>query len=210
MASIDVQVEADTDDCRCYWNGSNWIFSASDNYEPIAGWYSADFAKYGGGIRFSGITIPTGAKITAAYLTITCSLASAITAVNSVIIGEQSEVAATFSDLADYQARRGTIVDGADDTHITTASVNWNNIAGWALDSPYNSIDIKTILQELVDDYSGLTNADIVLFWDDHADNSDHNTNCRRLSYSHSQDDTKAAKLHIDYTLGRSQGFIIG
>ena len=191
IATLDLQVAADSDDCVVFWC-NNWLISLIGG--QVAGRWDTTHYKYGGGMRFTNVFIPKGATIISAYLT----FLSALTAggvVNTVIIGQKTGNALTFSTLADYQARRGTIVGGANNNNITLASVSWNNIAGWAANVEYNSPELKTIIQEIVNQ-SDWANA-LVLFWDDHAGNSSY----IRSAYGYYNSPTKAAKLHIEYTL---------
>ena len=209
MATLDLQVGAQTDDIYFFWNGSAWV-SATDNSSILVG-CEAPAYKYGCGLRFLNVTIPNAETIVTAYLTIKCPYAKAGTTVNSVIIGEDTDSALTFSTTANYQARRGTIVGGANNNNITTASVNWNAIPAWTADVDYNSPEIKTIIQEIVDRGGWSSGNDLVLFWDDHGDNSTHDTDVRRYGYGYFASSANCAKLHIEYTLpSRSFGIIIG
>ncbi|MFW9899899.1 MAG: hypothetical protein ACFFDY_01270 [Candidatus Thorarchaeota archaeon] len=53
--------------------------------------------------------------------------------------GEDEDTATTPTSCADVVAM-----------NLTTASVNWNNEGAWTLDTAYDSPDIKTIIQEIV------------------------------------------------------------
>jgi len=193
------QVGASTDDTKVYWNGSAWAINNTDGYQ-MAGYDTSSDAKMGGGMRFLNVTVPSGATVIAAYLIMTCGIARTETTVNSVIIGEDVDDAATFSTIANYQGRRGTIVGGANDNNITTASVTWNNIGSWSVDTEYNSPEIKTIVQEIIDRGGWASGQDMVIFWDDHAGNSTSGAQVRRLAYAYDTSTTYAPKLVITYT----------
>jgi len=154
-------------------------------------------------MRFLNVTIPKNATIDTAYLTLRAYATRTGTTVNSKIRGEAADNPVTFSTLADYQGRPKT-----------TAVVNWNAIPAWTLDTDYNSPEIKTIIQELVNRAGWVSGNALVIFWDDHDDLSTHAAGCRRQGKAYDTDTTYCAKLHIEYTVpaagGRSRGYIIG
>jgi hypothetical protein len=198
VPTLDLQIVASADDCRVRWSGSAWELDAATTSQWV-GVGGLPNTKAGGGMRFQSVTIPQGATVTTAYLTLTCQGSDSLTVVNSVIIGEGVDNAAAFSNIADYQARRGTIVGGANDNNITSASVSWNAIPAWTLDTEYNSPEIKTIIQEIVNRAGWASGNALVLFWDDHAGNTTQVTNTRRRGYSYDGSTAKAPKLHIEY-----------
>ena len=178
---------------------STWDFNLTHTAE-IAGYTSTTSGKSGSGMRFQNVTIPPGATITSAYLTFTASASDSLDNVNSVIIGEDTDNASAFSDLANYQSRRGTIVGGANNDNITSASVTWNAIGHWTAETTYNSPDISAIIQEIVNRSGWVSGNALVLFWDDYAGNSTQTTNTHRQAYSYDGSSSKAPKLHIEYT----------
>ncbi len=177
--TIEVRVAASTDDASTRAGAIN----LTDNFCYLGKDSSYTLSS---GYRFLGITIPNGATITTAYIIFTCYYARTGDTVRLKIAGEQNNAAATFSTYADYTGRAKT-----------TALVDWDFTTDWAAESTYNSPEIKTIIQELVNDYGGLSNANIVLLFDD--DGSD--TSAERYPYSYNGSTTKAALLHIEYTL---------
>lgn len=194
MPTLDLQIAASADDCLVYYS-SNWKFVVTYNIKVGPG-----SNKSGGGFRFTGVNIPAGARIITAYLKLKCSRCdySSSHAVNSKIRGEKSGTPSAFSTGSNYQGRRGTVVGGADDTNITAASVSWDNLPNWVVDTEYQSPEIKTIIQEIIDDCGAIS--DLVLFWDDHEGNS-YASSYYREAYSYDGDAAGAAKLHIEYTL---------
>lgn len=190
MATLDKQVSADNDDCAVYWNGSAWVIALIAT-STQAGWYSVTFAKMGSGLRFQSITIPKGAFITEAHLTFTADNDHSINTVKTRVRGEDVDDAATFSTVANYNGRPRT-----------SASIDWDTIAAWTAETEYDSPDIKTVIQEIIDRAGWVSGNDIVIFWDDHDDRSSHLSDCRRTSYAYDDTAAKAAKLHIEYKLG--------
>jgi hypothetical protein len=199
--TLDLIVGASAGDMRVYWNGSAWATDGIAITSSDVGCYSAAGFKFGGGYRFLNVTIPNTGTITTSYLTYTAVTSLSNTVVNSVIIGDDEDNAAVFSTLANYQARRGTIVAGANNNYITTASVTWNGIPAWTANTAYNSPEIKTIIQEIVSRGGWVSGNAMVLFWDDHAGSSTAVNNTYRDVYTYDGSTTKCAKLHIEYTL---------
>ncbi|MBU2346665.1 MAG: hypothetical protein KJ888_20940, partial [Gammaproteobacteria bacterium] len=148
--------------------------------------------------------IPNAATIDLANLILTGSVAKSNNNVNSVVIGEDADDAATFSTLANYQGRRGTVVGGANNNNITTASVTWNAIAAWSVDesgADTTSPDIKSIIQEIVNRVGWASGNAIVLYHDDHAGNSTATDATNRNAYTWDNASAKAPLLEIDYTV---------
>ena len=184
---LDKRVAANTDDALIYFNGTGWVWNTAANHTQV-GYYSDTLYKLGGGMRFLDITIPHGALITAAYLTITCSANQAGVVVRSKLRGEDVDNAATFTTKEDFQAR-----------DRTTAEVAWDEIPGWTLNTEYQSPDIMSVIQEIIDRPGWSSGNALVLFWDDFDDRSDHGGDKRRHSYSHDNDPAKTPLLHIEY-----------
>jgi len=192
------RVGASTDDTLVYWDGSAWAFSLANVWHR-AGFFSNFFCKSGGGMRFLNVTIPNSALITAAYIQFTCSGSMSAVTVKTVIIGHKIGDAATFSTLADYQARRGTVVGGPNNNNITAASVTWDGIPAWVVDVTYNSPDISSVVQEIVNLPAWASGNAMAIFWDDHADRSSHTGSPERRAYSWDGNAAKAPLLHVEY-----------
>jgi hypothetical protein len=155
-------------------------------------------------MRFTNITLPKGSTINSACITLTADGDQSVATVNSKVRGEDVDNAAQFSDETDYWARPRT-----------SAEVNWDNIPAWTAETEYDSLDIKTVIQEIIDRDGWSSGNALVIFWDDHDDRSSHVSDCRRIGYSYDGSSTKAPKLHIEYTepaagAARSHGYIMG
>ncbi len=209
MATVNVRVAASADDCFVYlYPETFWIIGLTTT-ELYTGDLGGTNLKQGNGMRFLGaglpgnVILPPSAKVLTATLTFTAKYSSSTTTVNSVIIGEKSATPATFSNIANYQGRRGTICGGANDNNITTAHAHWDNIGAITAEATFVSPDISTILQELVDAYNGITNC--VLFWDDHAGAS---TAATRNGYAWDGDPAKAPLLSGTYSVSGNGGAV--
>jgi len=192
MTTKDIQIAANTDDVSLYWNPSNWIFDTALYNE--AGYYSSSHFKSGCGMRFVGADILEKSVIDTAYLTFVSASTTAINTVKSKFTGCYSQV--TFSTKANYQARRGVIAGGADDSLITAAQVSFDAIGSWVNGTSYQSPELKSIIQELVN--SGDID-DVVLFWDDHDDRSTHTPNCFRRGHYYDAAPASSPILHLEY-----------
>jgi hypothetical protein len=163
----------------------------------MAGALTETTYQYGEGMRFTNITIPNAPIIDSAHLPLRAYASRNGTVVNTRISAEDVDDAITFADDA-----------AAFDTRWaarTTARVNWDAIPAWTVDTDYDSPEIKTVIQEIVDREGWASGNDIVIFWDDFDDRSSHTTvtgdYTRREIYSYDGSTTKAPKLVITYTV---------
>lgn len=138
------------------------------------------------GARFQTVAVPQGATISSAILSIYRSGAGICGNVLKLKIkGEDIDDAATFSTEANYNGRTRT-----------TAAIDWDNTFSstvW-----YNSPEIKTIIQEIVNRGGWSSNNDLVIFV------ANDGTVAGNFSQFSSYDDnpTYAPKLSITYTEG--------
>ena len=94
------------------------------------------------GLRFQNVAIPQGAKITRAYLELRPNVTGSAEA-QVKIYGEKAKDAAPFNATTNNITGR----------FKTAASVDWNAIKDWNdIDAVYQSPDISSIVQEIVDD----------------------------------------------------------
>lgn len=90
-------------------------------------------------ITFNGVMAPQGSTILSAYLTFIAGASQANTPVDVVIYANDVDSPTNPTNLAEAEA-----------LVMTTASVAWAPGA-WTVDQSYNSDDITTIIQEIVD-----------------------------------------------------------
>ena len=135
------------------------------------------------GVRFINLNIPPGVNITSAYLEFTAAGDhSAVT--NLAIYGEANATALTFADARNNISARSR----------TSASVAWNNLATWTKGNVYQSPEIRTIVQELVDRDDWTTSSPAVLLLQAANDSG------IRLANAFGNDTPGVTKLHIEYT----------
>ncbi len=202
--TLDVQVANDIDDCYCLWAGfsSIWkLIGIGDDWAEI-GYVLGDDSgyKWGAGLRFPGLTIPRQAQITKARLDLTAYENDTNDTVRAYITGNFEPDAASWSTLADYQARRGTVVGGADNAKRTIAQIDWNPIDHWVANTVYQSPDIKSIVQEIINQPLWAPGNHLALWVDDHDKRSSQSNFTRRVMWQQHGSPTQAAKLHIEWT----------
>ncbi|MBN1168321.1 hypothetical protein JXA63_00365, partial [Candidatus Woesebacteria bacterium] len=91
------------------------------------------------GIRFQDINIPRGAVIENAYIEFECDEASSVST-SLTLRGESSDNALSFGS-SSYN-----ISSRAD----TSSSVNWNSLPSWSVDQKYQTPNLSSIVQEIV------------------------------------------------------------
>ncbi len=182
MTTIERQVVASTDDCVRRLTTS-W-FSLTDS-RLWCGDGSASFYDYRTGARFLNITIPKAANIVSAYFILRANYYTT-RIVNSIIRGEDADDAVTFSTKEDFDGRART-----------SANVAWKPPA-WVFDTWYNSPNIKSIIQEIVNRDGWSSGHDLVIFWEDAVGYHIVDETVAR-SYDHLA--ANAPKLEITYTI---------
>ena len=195
--TIDVDTSASGHDISAYWDSDSWeggITSTSCSF----GYSTNVDNKRGHGLWYAS-GIPQGAVISTAYITYTARLSKSATTINARFTGNKQVDPAVWSSFAAYAARRGTVVGGANNNYITTAQVDWDGVAAWTAGTTYNSPEIKTIIQELVNQGGFIGN--IALFCDDHDARGTQADNTARWAQSWDGDADKSPLLHVEYTV---------
>ena len=154
------------------------------------------------GLRWTTVGVPSGATIDSAWMSVLIS--------NSVFDEPQHQLRGELA------ANPGTFTTGTnniDGRSRTTASIQWNSAdLGAAADaefqwgapngSPTAGADIKTIIQEIVDQAGWAENNALVMIFEQHTDNAARDLGIRNYDFV----STAAAKLHIVYTAGGGDG----
>ena len=167
-------------------------FNLAETNDPAGAATDEPIKQYGCGMRFTNITIPKGASITEAYLTLRADVSEDGATCNTRISAEDVDDAPTFAnDAAAFDTRWAA---------RTTARVNWDNIAAWVEDTDYDSPDIKTVIQEVIDRDGWASGQDMVIFWEDFEDRSTPYANRPlRRAYAYDASTTYCPKLVITY-----------
>lgn len=149
---------------------------------------SSDFTACG--VRFRSVTVPQGATIAAAFVRYTSATAQAGNNTHATLEGEDDAHPAPFNDgggdqgFTDYNTRART-----------TASVAWNNVIGWVAGTQYDTPDIATIAQEIVDLPGWASGNNMVIFCDDNSSAA----NAYRQPASWDNVDYTEPQLYIDW-----------
>lgn len=144
-----------------------------------------DLSQQPVGMRFTGLTIPAGATITNAYLTLTAEDTN--TEASSVaIVGEARDNAAPFTTANSNITGRPT----------TTVSINWT-LPPWISAQAYRSPDITAVIQEIVSRPGWSSGNALVLILTLGPGERD--------AVSYDQNSSAAPRLHVEYTVGSSQ-----
>jgi hypothetical protein len=186
---ITVQVNSSSDDVWVYdtndrsnppWDGiCTNIVDAYLGYDGVYTTYS-----HGSGFRFTNVAVPQGAVILSAYLQLESIGTKSGTPVNLRIACENSDNAATFSTVDDYNSRP------------RTSYVNWSNVEAWNAFVWYNSPDISSIIQQVINRAGWQSGNSIAIFVED-----DGTSVYERVACTYDNNPTYAAKLVIEYTV---------
>ena len=167
---------------------------------PGGGTFYSDFTAVGKTIatdtyhawyRFANIQIPPGSTITSAYLIFTSLVTDnpAGGVVRTNIYANDVDDAVAPTTYADYIAKV-----------LTTAFTAWDNIPFWTADVEYQSPDISSVIQEIVDRPGWLAGNALMILWKD--DGSDPNVNIPysvRQPKDYDATPAAAAVLHVEF-----------
>lgn len=140
------------------------------------------------GLRFQNIQIPPGSTITNAYIEFT-ALGGTAGAMSVSIAGENVDDAATFTATANNISGRTK----------TSQVVTWTPADPWVANMTYQTAELKTIVQAIVDRAGWMSGNDMAFIFSSIASSLN-----KRDAYAYDQDAGKAPKLHIEYTQAAS------
>lgn len=178
MATFTGQVTANADDGQV-WPGG---FSIADVGIGYDGGYNHVFA------RFLNVTIPKNAIITSAKIQYkamsSLTLASVQTSIyaNDVVAPTSPTSDATFTAKA-----------------LTTAFVNWDAPGAWVANTWYDSPDISSVIQEIVNQASWASGNAVMIL---HKNRRATTPNCNITANGYENGAANAPKLVITYTVG--------
>ena len=133
------------------------------------------------GIRFRDVQIPRGATIVNAYIEFRAD-ESQSGATSLVFQGQAANNPGTFNNTSyDISSR-----------NRTTASMNWNNVPAWNSNGTYQTPNMATVIQEIVNRGGWSSGNSMVII----ISGSGH-----RTAESHNGNRSRAALLHIEYAV---------
>ena len=181
---LNLQIEANADDVR----HQDSDHTLQNDVNVLLG--RSVSSTYGAGLRFIDVTVPPKASIDVAYCVFTSNANRSNTAVNVDIRAHDADASGQIADDAAWHA----IVDA----NLTIEVVAWDGIPGWlgSEEGPDTTTpSIVDVIQEVVD-RPGFNEILHLFFLDGGSDQS-----AFRSAYIHNVDDTKAVKLHIEYSV---------
>lgn len=151
-------ISANDDDCMIYSGPAQlwWYAGVSFGAHATQGPKDAGF-------RWLNLTIPKNASIVSAKVTLRGSGDTAGTTVNATIVGQASASPAIFHNV-------GGNPNGANDflgRTRTTATVAWNGVGSWTNTTEYDTPDITTVIQEIVNLSAWASGSNLALFIED-------------------------------------------
>lgn len=149
MEDFNANIGASTDDCTAT---ATAIFLTANDLE--VGKNGSDVAS-NAGFRWLGVSVPSGATIESAYIKFTSNRANFGT-VNTELEGEAADNPITFSTLVDYNGRSRTV-----------EKVSWPNVGSWSDGVQYDTPDLSSIIQEIINRPGWASGNALVLFWND-------------------------------------------
>jgi hypothetical protein len=170
--TLNIRVNASTDDGTQDAGGSMKLTDADLKFEYQT-WM---------GLRFTSVTIPRGATITAAYITFRAS-ATASPTTTPTIYGQNISSATTFTSSSNNISSRAK----------TAATVNWS-IPSWSSGQNYNSPSIAAIVQEIVNRSDWSSGNSLAVLINTPTSGAD------RLTVSYNGNSSLAPLLHVEYT----------
>lgn len=182
MTELTKQVAAGDDDGYAYpssIDATNYIFFGHSGASSLRSFH-----------RFTNVTIPAGATITAAKLQFRCAYERSGTCNVKAHFEAADNPGAptTYSDLTSRSLTTGTA---------------WNSVELWTVNNWYDSVDIKSELQEVID-RAGWSSGNAVTV---HVVDNSSSSGAQRQSYSYNNSAASAAKLVVTYTTPVSADF---
>lgn len=181
MAENTWQIAASAND-RGWYEGTATIGTTYDT-NAYVGYYNAGANGY---YRFIGVDIPQGATIVSAKITLTANANQSGTTVNGILSAIDADNPSAPTTYAALETATRT-----------TASVAWDDIAAWTTNTAYDSPDITTIIQEIVDRPGWSSGNALIVYLEDNSSSAVEGAYRRAYTYDNSP--AKAAKLYVSW-----------
>lgn len=181
MPTLDLSITASADDG--YWREDAVTFDNSGTLlnSGAAGGAGSDINIF---MRFVNVTIPPGATITAAYLTV------------NMVSGDTGTLHNIYAEDADNPTAVSSAANGNSRVR-TTAFTAWDNPRG-AGTGVMNSPDIASVIQEIVDRAGWASGNAIQILFDDDGTSAGNSISLESFDNS----GTDEPILHIEYAAG--------
>jgi hypothetical protein len=120
-------------------------------YDPLVDWYYDSIStilgyisypqNFTSGYVFEGLNVAKSTSITSAKVTFITNASESDTPVNLKIYAEAADTTSAFSSKTNFSSRY---------TNGTTAVVPWADVGAWTANNSYDTPEIKTVIQEIV------------------------------------------------------------
>ncbi|MCP4276038.1 MAG: hypothetical protein GY779_06775, partial [Gammaproteobacteria bacterium] len=169
----DIRVSNNDDDAAEEYSGAMHV---NDDRMDLGKW------QYGG-VRFLNVNIPQDSTITNAYIDVTARHSHS----------EDTDITIRCEDTDDATTFTSSVNDISGRTE-TSVSVTWNSIPGWTEGSLYQTPDLSSIIQEVVDRPGWSSGNSIVILFELTDPGG------KRCIKSHDSSSVDAALLHVEYS----------
>ncbi len=181
-ATIDVRIASSSDDAVEEISSSNVYLD--EGQLDIVVYPSGDIPQKVG-LRFINLQIPNGATINNAYIQFRATQ-DEIGQTDITIVGENSSNPLTYAAVSNNITGRTE----------TSNSIDWLNVQAWTGDQDYKTVDITSVIQELVD-LGGWQAGNAMAIMMKPYDANCKDAECLRMAVSFDGDSTVAPLLHI-------------
>lgn len=172
------QVAATADDGYTFGSG------ISNNAAYCRMGEKSDGTLYNTWHRWTSVNIPAGSTITAAKIQFKAAYSGSGTTVNLNIYFNDADNAANPGDITAYNAK------------AVTAAVAWNSVSSWTAGTWYDSPELKTILQTVIN-RAGWASGNAIMAL---VKSNDSTHNAYRDGVEYANDSSGGAKLVVSYT----------
>ena len=180
---IDKPIAGTVNDGRVYFAGGQGYFF-NDSVDVGIGSGGTQIHSF---LRFTNVTIPQGALVTAASLTVTSISGNMAGTILTKVYANDEDNAIAPTTYAEYMAKS-----------LTAAAVDWDG-PPWATDVEYTSPDISAVIQEIIDRPGWVSGNALMVMWkNDGSVYSYPGTRWQAYDVSDAQP-AKVAELHIEY-----------
>ncbi len=182
---ITKEVETGTDDAYIY----ETTIQTATVYNRIG--QSSSIGPYTAGLRFNSISIPTGSTIDSAAIALNSRDTETGIPLNVMFRTEISENPATFSTYSDFASRTKS-----------TSFVEWNNVPAFTTNTIYNTPDLSSIIQEVIDSSYWDEGDSIVIFIEDNGSAPGARRNIKSYDFTYEADPEPI--LTINYSVSET------
>lgn len=170
------------------WFEGTFGFTTTSGNVFAGAYFDTNFEGVNTFLRYTNVTIPKNATINSAVVNFTANETKSNNTVNCRIRAVASDNPAAPADYS-----------GAEAATRTSAAVDWSAIPAWTLNSNYDSPDIASVVQEIVNRGGWASGNALVLYFEEWFSTA--NAGTYRRAYSYDGSTSLCPLLTIDYTV---------